>query len=276
MNELSFNGLIDHIGKSDLVGSYHADGYGMSSGIKHEERLKVIEFILGFYPNPETCIKLLSFPGIEWTFENMLRQQRPRSQFVGLEHSYTAYCMARRAIPKVLEARLWDPKRKFAYNQTEQADVSDRTLDFGTGSYTYSRASSRSNSNSRRVRSNRLLLMKSDTFTSMLTTNYGASAEHKKIFHDKFYCRNAAWLDFTSQFCNSVEETLQNLLFAMDSEKESKPVVVTLMNARDGMKGEEARISRICEAQPAFVPERYWTYSGKGGTSMLTVCGHVV
>jgi hypothetical protein len=107
----------------------------------------------------------------------------------------------------------------------------------------------------------------------MLTTDYGATIEQRKEFYEKFYKRTAVWLDFTSTLCTSVELTLRGLPLCLMPD--AKPVVITVLNGRDAFKGVETRVRRMVEVQPAFQVRDYWTYIGKGGVSMLTVCGAI-
>ena len=261
---VNFRGVLDHVGRSDYVGAYHSDAYG-STETKQAERQKVLDFIVGFYPDENYCVKLLSLPGIDWTFERMLLGERARSHFVGLEHSYSAFKRSRRAIPCLPGSQL-----------TDHGHLQDRVFQFGRGDYFYSKALSRDKARNNTVRSNRILYMKSDAYATMLLTDYSATMQQKQEFNDRFYRRNAAWLDFTSQLCQSVETTIQNALMFMEPTTAPKPLVITIMNARDGITGVESRIARIMKIQPAFVYDSHWTYAGKNGTPMLTVCGHVV
>jgi len=271
---MSLTETIEALGRSDYKGRYHDNAYGLQSQDKQAERDRGLDYLLGWY-GADDCVKLLSLPGLDWTFERQLLAVRRYSQFVGLEHSYSAYMRSRRAIPGVDKARSWDQRtRKETGISQDQAALSDRSMTFGRGEFVYSRRSARVENSNRGVRANRLLYMKSDTYATMLTTDYGATMQERKAFSDKFYFRNAAWLDFTSQFCESVRTTLANLHFCMAVGR-PKPVVVTMMNARDGVNGVDARISRIMACQPLFRYWDHWTYSGKNGTPMLTVCGSI-
>lgn len=271
----------EFLGRSDYIGQYHSESYGLDSAIKQAERERVLEFILSYNCKEIDCVKLLSFPGLDWTFERMVLAERNRSQFVGIEHSYSAFMRSRRAIPGVNVATA-NEKRKlngrlrwYAGTSKSHAQLSDRQFRFGRGDYIYSRRSSR-DSGGPSVRANRLLYMKADDYMTLLHSNLGATMEEKKSFNTKFYSRTAVWLDFTSQFCKSVQTCLEYLPFCLESNGEAKPVVITMMNARDNVTGVEARLERIQACQPAFQYERHWTYTGKNGTSMLTVCGSIV
>jgi len=264
----------EYLGRSDYIGAYHSEAYGLESTIKQAEREKVLDFILGFYGKPVDCIKLLSLPGIDWTFERMMRATRPMAHFVGLEHSYSAYMRSRRAIPGINAAYgIYKDKGVLC---EEQAQLQDRQFRFGDGDYVYSRRSNREESHKRTIRANRLLYMKADTYMTMLASDYGATMEQKKAFNAKFMRRNAVWLDFTSQFCKSVQSCMEWLPLCLDGGEDEKPVVITTMNARDGVTGVQNRIDRLIACQPAFIYKDHWTYLGKNGTPMLTVCGVVV
>ena len=265
--EVSFQETTERLGRSDFIGTYHSNGYGQSEA-KQVERERVMKFILSYFSRESDFLRLLSLPGFDWTFEQMLQSERRRVQFVGLERSCSAYARSRRAICRGLFSE-----------SVERAQLQDRTIPYGRGNVVYSRIAANGKRNgkcgTRSTRSNRLLLMDSATYTSMLVTDYGASMQEKKEFVDKFYRRSAVWLDFTSQLCNGVEQTLRWLPLCLDHYREAVPVVVTVMNARDAYCGAQSRIERICEVQPEFAPIDHWTYVGKGGTSMLTVCGEI-
>lgn len=257
--EVSFQETLYRVGRSKFVGEYHSDDYGHSN-LKHEEREKVLAFILEIQ---DTRIRLLSMPGKHWAFEEMLLHERPDSSLLGLEYSYTVFAQARRSMPK-------GPNNK----RTRTTDLQDRTMNYGTGSYTYSRrAANRKEGNRslvRQSRSNRILFMSAETYATMLFTDYGATMEQKREFYEKFCKRNAAWLDFTCQLCRSVEETISHLDICMSNME--CPVVITFMNARDKYHSPEERIARLVEIQPSLDVKKWWTYKGKGNISMLTVC----
>lgn len=264
----------DFLGRSDYVGAYHSKAYGLESITKQAEREKVLSFMLR-YSKPEDCVKLLSLPGLDWTFERMLLAQRVFSHFVGLEHSYSAYMRSRRAIPGI--AKAWGMVNGKGVLTEDQAALSDRQFRFGDGDYIYSRCSSREEGSKRSVRANRLLYMKADTYMSIFASDYRATMKEKIAFNSKFYQRNAVWLDFTSQFCKSVQTCLEWLPLCLESRSgDPKPVVLTIMNARDGVTGVENRIDRILTCQSAFSYVDHWTYAGKNGTPMLSLCGTII
>lgn len=264
----------DFLGRSDYFGSYHSETYGLESLTKQVEREKVLAFILSYHPKLHECVRLLSLPGLDWTFERMLLGERPASHFVGLEHSYSAFMRSRRAIPGI--SKSWGIVNGKGEYTEDNAALSDRHFRFGNGDYVYSRRSSRENGRCRTTRANRLLYMKADTYMTMLASDLSATMEQKKHFNSKFYMRSAVWLDFTSQFCRSVQSCLEWLPLCMEAESGyPKPVVITTMNARDGVTGIHARIDRMLACQPALVYRKHWSYTGKNGTPMLTLCGEL-
>lgn len=264
----------EFLGRSDYAGTYHSESYGLESASKQSEREKVLAFILSFIQDQKSSLKLLSLPGLDWTFERMVLAEHKLSQFIGLEHSYSAFMRSRRAIPGV--SRGFGIINKVKSITSDQAELSDRSFQFGHGNYTYSRRSAREDGNRRGTRANRLLYMKADTYMTMLASDYGATMEEKKAFNYKFFSRNAVWLDFTSQFCNSVKTCLEYLPMCIEATTHEKPVVLTVMNARDSVSGVGNRIERILAVQPAFLYKDHWTYAGKNGTPMLTICGAII
>lgn len=262
MNDITFKELIAGLGRSDYIGTYHSDSYGQSDE-KHEQRVKVASHILSFFPDERGhSIKLLSFPGVNWAFENMLMLERPRCNFLGLEHSRTVYLKSKSSMPFPL------------MNEWHKADshVQDRTMKYGNGYITYSRRRS-SDSNGRGLRSHRLLLMDAETFVTVMHTNYGASIQEKKAFFQRFFQRNSAWLDFTGPLTEKVENILKHMPMVFGGG--DNPLVLTILNGRDRFHGIHERLARIQEIQPAFVITGHDAYTGKGGVSMLTVYGFI-
>lgn len=254
--------IIDHSGRSDFVGSYHSGRY-VNHENKHAQREKVLDYILTFNRDkPASVIRLLSLPGKDWTFENMLYLEHQRTQFIGLEHSFSVYSQAKRSIPVSTNGRA------LRYNH-----VQDREIPFGRGSVVYSRIASnclnKKSTGRRSSRSNRLLLMDSETYMTMMYVDYGAYLDQKKEFFEKFYWRNTVWLDFTSPLCSSVESTIRHLPICLSNGK--IPVVITLMNARDKYHGIDERVNRIQQIQPLLKVNDTYTYLGKGNVSMLTL-----
>ena len=62
----------------------------------------------------------------------------------------------------------------------------------------------------------------------------------------------------------------------MMANGQKKPVAITLMGCRDAFHSTGQRVAAIKAAQPALDIVDAWTYVGKGGVSMLTVCGLIV
>lgn len=264
----SFADVLSACGRSDFVGTYHADGYAASDA-KQTERERVLDFILGQYPEEHRTVRLLSMPGQDWTFERMLLAERKHAHMVGVERSFSVFARARRAMPTNL-------RTTEAMHETVSGflHVQDRVLPYGTGDFTYAKIRAR-RSGDKRGRSHRLLLMDLATYTSALATDYRASLVERSEFAIKFCQRNAAWLDFTGTLCAGTEAALSNLHFVLDPYARQIPVVVTVRNGRDRFRGAGNRIARIAELVQGFKAVDSWTYVGKGGVSMLTVCGVV-
>lgn len=263
---------LSHAGRSDYQGRFHRTDYAHSN-TKHEQREKVLGFILGKHP-ADTALRLLSLPGADWTFERMAQLAHgAHCQFVGLERSFTVFHQSRRAIPGPVGE--------------DSAQVEERMMAFGSGNIYYARRSAlgprvgkfytdasgrvHESKGRRQDRSHRLLLMDVATFTSVLSTRYGESPIQRREFSERFCRRSAAWLDFTAPICSSVLTAVANLQNVVSAA--SAPVVVTVMNCRDRFSGTEARVRALADAQPAFKVATHWTYIGAGGVSMLTACG---
>lgn len=257
MLEMGISEICDHTGRNDFHGKYHHYD-------KTEERERVADFIL------RNCsalhrINLLSLPGVAWAFENIMLLHRPNMNCVGLERSVTAYMHARRAMPCHTKVKGETQRRR---RQREFGHPQERIRQYGSSHYQYMRADANTFS------AHRLLLMCASTFASMLITDYGQTAKERNDFYGRFCARNAVWLDFTSMLCAEVENTLRNLPLCLQSSREfGKPVVVTVLNARDEYHSEEERIARMVAVQPAFEYAEHWTYKGLNDAPMLTVCG---
>jgi len=263
---VGFGEILDGIGRSDS-GNYHDGAYGTSSNTKQAEREKVLDFMLSTISNDR--VKLLSMPGESWAFEQMLLSARPQSQIVAVERSSTVYSKSRAAMPSI-----------YGSIERESHRLQHRMYAMGSAEFEYSRVSMHLGSNGRRcgkkgTRSNRLVLMSIDAYMSMLVTDYRATMKEKADFHCRFYARNAVWLDFTSQLCAPVNDAIKNLHYCLYPDGRSKPVVITVRNGRDSFCGAQERVRKIEELQPLFKTSCYWTYTGKGSSSMLTVCGTI-
>lgn len=257
---LSFADTVDAIGRYD-AGNYSPDRHGFCAR-KQEDRERVLDFILSHHQSTHR-LKLLSLPGVDWTFEHMLLARKPMSQVVGLERSFSVYARSRRAIPT--------PTRCPSESAMQ---LQDRVMSYGTGNIVYSRVAAnrlKDHGLKRSIRSHRLLLIEAATFASVLATDYRATKDEKKEFYERFGMRNAVWLDFTSSICSGVTETMRNLPLVLLSDP--VPVCITIRNGRDSNAGVAARIALLEKAQPLFKTERHWTYVGGGNSSMLTVCG---
>ena len=266
---IGFRDALAHAGRSDYIGAYHATQQGRSS-IKDRERERVLDFILR---HDIDHVRLLSLPGIDWAFEHLLFRSHPKAQVVGLEHSFSAFARARRAIPMGPRFAGLHPGAEAAWR------LQDRDMQFGNGHYTYSRIAAQRHlfrGTKPSTRSNRLLLMSADTYATMMTTDYGATFEQKQAFRDRFYVRNAVWLDFTSQLGCKNDQAIANLHICMEANVQEKPVVLTVLNGRDAFHGISERIAHIARLQPAFQLRDAWTYVGVNGSSMLTVCGVIL
>jgi len=266
MEELSFGELLTEAGRSDFIGNYHSDEYGQSD-LKHAQRLKVLRYILSFWPESRMgFVKLLSFPGLNWTFENMLRLERPFANFLGLEHSRSAYMKSRLAIPF----------SELSPTISHDSHIQDRSIPYGRGEIFYSRkrAQKKYRSGTKRgTRSHRLLLMDMHTYATMLFTDYGSSVHERKIFFEKFYQRNAAWLDFTGPITHKLEDILRHMPICFyDGDN---PLVITILNGRDRFHSVQERLDFLAKAQPDYIIQDHDVYIGKGGVSMLTVYGFI-
>jgi hypothetical protein len=271
--------VLEHIGKSDLRSTYWDEGYHRSDP-KQQERERVLEFILDasrqlpeHYP-----IRLLSMPGLSWNFERMLLAEKEGSHLVALEKSNTIYKRARAFMPFIpsLEfgryTKLTKQSSRYWIGSDYNYLLNDRELTYGSGQIIYTRGRASRHLGNCTDRSHRFLLMDTATYASMLATDYGATLQEKQGFNIRFNLRNAVWLDYTSPLCHSVEETLKNLLFCLEPSGYKKPIIVTVLNARDGFHGDEQRVGRLLKLQPALEYVKHWTYTGKGGVSMLTAC----
>lgn len=266
VENISFADALDSVGRSSL-GGYHASDYTISD-TKANERRRVAEFILR--NSIGDFIWLLSMPGADWYFERLIQSMTEKPvQIVGIEENYAVYAQACRSMP---EGRSKSAPRKEMQSQ-------QRELHLGSARYNYCRTGfmrNRKGEGRRDIRSHRLLLMPAETYTAMAVYGFGATMEQRMQFADKFMYRTAAWLDFTSPICKSTLDAISNLHFCMKADGSQKPVVITVMACRDSYLSMESRVAAITSAQPALNVVDAWKYTGKGGVSMLTVCGMIV
>ena len=275
----SFCDVINSCGRND-AGRYHDGAYGIRSGVKESERAKVTDFLLSYFQDQGQRIRLLSLPGLSWSFENTLNLIHPKTQMVCLESSASVFHRSKVLMPGVA-------------NAIEDAGtcLSERRYNYGSAEFSYYRVGTHHrpkeiyartpkkyrncNGGNRSSRANRYLLMNTQTYASMFMEDFGASMGDKNKFRERFYLRNCVWLDFTSPLCASVNETLKNLSLVMHACIDDKPVAITIMNCRDGYSSPEARIEAVCALNKDFTYAKHWTYIGKGNTSMLTICGTI-
>lgn len=256
--------IISGIGRSDASAYYQGD-YSELSDIKAAERAKVLDFIIRTIGVER--VKLLSFPGKQWRFEHMLCAIRPGTQVVGLENSLTTFLHSRRAM------------------STRGFPVQDREMRYGGSKYTYARATVNAqwDNKAKRLcmapkgyRSHRLLKMDAETFMTILVTDYGQTTAERNDFYGRFGSRTAVWLDYTGPLTPSVERTLAHLPLMIESHTSyAKPVVLTLLAARDRFRGIAERIRALTEVCPSYCIRDWGTYIGKGNQPMLTVYGEI-
>lgn len=252
LNEvIELNQICDGLGRSDYLGNFHEDSYELESLEKSDQRRKVLSYILQFFQSSGTHLRPLTMPGQYWYFEHLLNVAHPNNQFVCLERSLTVF---NRSLHSMVNCH---------------TDLRRRWKDYGSGGYHYISTCGQSV----KARRNCYLNMSASDYLSMLATDYGATLEQKSVFHHKFCRRNAVWLDFTSGLCDETDRAIFNLHFCLDPSPQVKPVVITLMYGRDISGFEQGRIEHIKKLQPLFHYEDHWTYIGKNGTPMITICG---
>ena len=277
-----FPGLLETFGRSDVATRYHDSEYGLRSDVKSTERERVADFILSHF-QPSERINLLSMPGESWAFEHHMLGRHPKTQIVGVEKSATIYHRSRLAMPGR------DYGSDILELQTRQFTYGSATIDYSRTMACRPKRFDGDNEGNRKAaykkgwtglsanaRAHRLAMMDAATFVTMLMTDYGASFDEKSNFFKRFHNRNAMWLDFTSQLCKGTEEVISNLHMAMTASYTDKPVVITLMNARDRLRGADKRVERILQLQPGLSYRNHWTYQGANGTPMLTFCGAII
>lgn len=240
---------------------YHDEEYGASNQ-KFDEREKVLEFMLGHFSPGET-FRPLTLPSLNWRFENMalMRHEGP-CHFVGVERSVSIFHKAKHRMPK---------QGNGIYS------LAHHTHTMGSADFEYSRARARWGCKRKNGsdQNHRYLNLGLSDYFSMLSETYGASWQERKKYCFKFMRRNAAWLDFTSMFCREVDRSLALFPICLDSNPNPKPLVVTVMFGRDMAGGESARVKRVESLVHGYRHCKQWSYRGKSGTRMLTICGVV-
>lgn len=266
MEHASFTDALDAAGRSNF-GGYHASDYTISD-TKANERRRVAQFILDY--SVGDFVWLLSMPGADWYFERLLQSLTAKPvQIVGIEENYAVYAQACRCMP---EGYVDGAPRT-------EMQAQQRELHLGRARYNYCRTGfirNRKGKGRRDVRSHRLLMMPVESYACMALSDFGATMDDKRRFADKFMHRTAAWLDFTGPLCGRTISAISNLHFCMMADGKKKPVAITVMGCRDAFHSTADRVAAIKAAQPALSVVDAWTYVGKGGVSMLTVCGLIV
>lgn len=254
------------------VGSrYHQNSNYSKSDVKFRQRALILRFFEKYFPEHMTRPHVLTLPGKEWLFEQMLLERWPEATLLGVERSGAVHNVSRSYIPRNALAYL-----------NYHDNVQDRTFQYGTAQIQYSRISNgldvlgEAKRPSARRRSNRLLLMDVNDFLTLPMDDYKATAEQKRGFLKKFYLKHAVWLDYTGTLNDKVLRALSCLQFCLSNNPVEKPVAITVLNGRDRYKSKEARVAAIQAAQPGLTIRRVWTYEGANGSSMLTVCGTMI
>lgn len=246
--------LAESLGRSDTRGNFHSDDYERMSNDKSAERTRVADFILGRF-QPHWWLYPLTMPGAYWYFEAQIARRHERTQFVGLERSATVFVCSLASMAGATQA------------------MAVKSMRFGNGGYEYARTPAFPAHPDNTARSHRLLCMTSDAYVMAAAGLIEGSGKQRHKFRMKFCRRNAVWLDFTSGFSESVDATIRHLGAIVSERFASIPVALTFMYGRDITGKEIGRLNHIHKLNPNFEPLDYWTYSGKNGTPMMTVCG---
>lgn len=254
----------------DTGTNYYTSTYSKGD-VKFRQRALVLRFMTRYFV-PNFKMSVLTLPGEDWLFEQMMLQQFPFCSFIGLEKSTAVF----------RKARLQIPRNALAY-EFERDAVQDRDLTFGRSSIHYSRISNGFKTKGEHTsaitkanrRCNRLVLMDVHDFLRMLVEDHDATYEEKKKFVYRFYHKHAVWLDFTGPLTERVLNTVSNINLCLYPSIRLKPIVITVLNGRDTFKSKVDRIAAIQAALPGLTIKHAWTYRGAGGCSMLTVCGEM-
>lgn len=242
------------LGRSDVRGGFHGHDYERLSNDKSAERTRVADFILQRFKS-HNWLYPLTLPGAYWYFEAQLARRHERTQFVGLERSATIFTQSLASMAGATTALAVKPMR------------------FGNGGYEYARTPAFPNHMDNTARSHRLLCMSSDTYVLAASGLIESNRKERNKFWRKFCRRNAVWLDFNSGFCEAVDTTIRNLDAVTNGRGHAVPVALTFMYGRDIAGKQIGRLNHIHKLNPKFEPVDYWTYAGKNGTPMMTVCG---
>lgn len=246
---------VELLGRSDRATRYYADEYERTSNEKAGQRRKVADFLLSHF-RPNEIVYLLTLPGEFWFMEAYVLRQHRLAQIVGLERSETTFSRSLKCMPNAHDELL------------------RRQVRFGSGTFEYACSPAMPHIHDRNTaHSHRHLRMSSQTYVGVRHDAYDANCGERKSFANKFYRRNAIWLDFTSGFCAGVDETVAGLTRVLHEHWPQCPVSLTFMYGRDIGGKELGRIDHLRRIQPAFLPQSYWIYAGKNGTPMMTVCG---
>lgn len=237
------------LGKSVKSNWYKDQDEYIGSDCKSEERAKVLDFILN---NSSSKIFFLGFPGERWYFELMLRAECESVRLLGLEKHW----------PTLVKSINQMPLPNLNHKKYRHTNPIQHGIRYGNTVFDYYSLGD----------SCRLIHIDSAQYCEVVTTDYGADYNHKKRWNS-FCCRNnAVWLDFTSQISNPVTRTLKSLIWTLTPNARI-PIAVTVLAARDGIRGDGKRVSVISESLSNFEYKNHWTYIGFNHAPMLTVTG---
>lgn len=237
--------------KPDYSGNFHSAEYERMSEEKSHQRELVRRFILEYFSD-QHWLRLLSFPGRYWYFETGLALKYPKIQVVGLERSASIINLG---LPNMINAN---------------KNLTRRRQEYGDCYFNYIRTDG-----DYKYLGNKWLDISSADYTTIFHSDYKATLEQKKDFYNRFYRRNAVWLDFTCMISPVLETTVRNLDLCMSKDGRKKPVVITFLYGRDIKGGEAARVAYISKLAPGLKVIDCWVYRGAKGTPMITIAGEI-
>jgi hypothetical protein len=170
---------------------------------KDRVRDKIFDHFNAVHPPNE--MRLFTFPGVRWSLERRMEQDRARTFFIGIEIDNTTF----------QRSRAWMPDET-----VPRSSVSEYVFKSGLRVPYAQRGRSV------------LLNMRCSDFFRVRRTNLFTKDEGR-FWSAKFRNISAFWLDFTSPICNEVTISLDGIIGALSRYVIDVPFAVTVLKARE-------------------------------------------
>ncbi len=250
---------------------YHLTVAGRADPEKHKTRIKIAEFFLQspYAGDGGPAFVPLTLPGKLWIFEGLFQEMctkhmSKRLFFNGLEWSW----------PIIEQGLGWMPRR-VQRNGRSRRNPSVSHYGLSTGrieGFATTKA--------------RWLHIHSDTYAQVLDSDC-KHEDRRSWFNHAFRGNTVIWMDFTSNACPAVMDTLINLGNTCRIVNQDVHIAVTLLLGRDTLdleQKEDPLATRVhfinkclnLNKHKSFELVDAWTYKSTSKSTMVTVIGKLV